>query len=131
MLPDKGTRSCITEVSDKVNSSAVFAPPANGFQFCGKPPGAATSDVLTTPVSFLTTLVFVTVFCSFKLPAINILLKLLITPQVVLTGFLETTFTVITSPVLNTSSNGALLPVNLDKLISVVPLPPALELYTQ
>ena len=62
--------SLTVPVPDNVNSSAVLAPSLNGFQLVGILPGAATSDVLITPGSFLIT-AEVEALVSVRSPAIK------------------------------------------------------------
>ncbi len=68
MLPCSDFISLITLVSDKVNSSAVETRVVNGFQLLGIAPGAATSEVLTTPDNLRTMFAGVTESTSVKSP---------------------------------------------------------------
>src|SRR5210317_288442 len=87
-------------VSDKVNSSAVLTPALNGFQLLGIAPGAATSEVLTTPDNLLI-IVLLVASLSVRLPAIKRLPNDSIIPQLTFTTFLDSTVTVTVSPIVN------------------------------
>ena len=83
-----------------MNSSAVLTPVLNGFQLLGIAPGAATSDILTTPDNLLI-IVLLVESLSVRLPATKRLPNDSITPQLTNTGFLDSTVTVTVSPIVN------------------------------